>query len=52
MESRAVRHCRRAGVHALTILTCIRFHAASEETTAEQREKSFTDMMELALGLA
>lgn len=42
----------RAGVNALTILTVSDSMLHSEETTAEQREKSFTQMVEIALGLA
>ena len=53
MESYALyATAARAGVHALTILTVSDSMLHPEETTAEQREKSFTDMMELALGLA
>ena len=37
---------------ALTILTISDSFIVSEETTAEQREKSFTDMMKIALEIA
>lgn len=42
----------RAGVNALTILTVSDSIAQKEETTAEQREKGFKDMMKIALELA
>lgn len=42
----------RAGVNALTILTVSDSIAHKEETTAEQREKGFKDMMKIALELA
>lgn len=42
----------RAGVNALTILTVSDSMLHSEETTPEQRERSFTQMMKLALSLA
>lgn len=41
-----------AGVNALTILTVSDSVATREETTAEEREKGFTRMMEIALELA
>ncbi|MBC7087786.1 MAG: purine-nucleoside phosphorylase [Tissierellales bacterium] len=41
-----------AGVNALTILTVSDSIVKKEETTAEEREKSFTKMMEIALELA
>ena len=53
MESYAL-YCNAAyaGVNALTILTVSDSIANKEETTAEEREKSFTSMMEIALELA
>lgn len=42
----------KAGVNALTILTVSDSIATREETTAEEREKGFTRMMEIALELA
>jgi purine-nucleoside phosphorylase len=42
----------RAGVNALTILTVSDSIARSEETTPEQREQGFKDMMKIALELA
>ena len=42
----------RAGVNALCILTVSDSIVNKEETTAEEREKSFTRMMEIALELA
>lgn len=42
----------RAGVHALTILTVSDHMAGGPETTPEERQKSFTKMMEIALALA
>ncbi len=41
-----------AGVNALTILTVSDSIVNKEETTAEEREKAFTNMMKIALGLA
>lgn len=41
-----------AGVNALTILTVSDSLVTREETTSEEREKSFTKMMEIALELA
>ncbi|MFO7886878.1 MAG: purine-nucleoside phosphorylase [Eubacteriales bacterium] len=41
-----------AGVNALTILTVSDSIAKGEETTPEERQKSFTKMMEIALELA
>ncbi len=40
-----------AGVNALTILTVSDSIVNKEETTAEEREKAFTNMMKIALGL-
>ncbi|SFL96995.1 purine-nucleoside phosphorylase [Halanaerobium salsuginis] len=40
------------GVDALTILTVSDSIVTGEETTAQEREKTFTDMMEIALALA
>ena len=53
MESYAL-YCNAAyaGVNALTILTVSDSIVNKEETTAEEREKSFTTMMEIALELA
>ena len=42
----------RAGVNALTILTVSDSLVNNEETTPEQREKGFSDMMKIALELA
>lgn len=42
----------KAGVNALSILTVSDSLASREETTSEEREKSFTNMMEIALELA
>lgn len=42
----------RAGVNALTILTVSDSLVNNEETTPEQREKGFSDMMRIALELA
>lgn len=53
MESYALYcNANRAGVNALTILTVSDSIANHTETTAEQREKGFKDMMKIALGLA
>jgi len=41
-----------AGVNALTILTVSDSIAKGEETSPEERQKSFTKMMEIALELA
>ena len=41
-----------AGVDALAILTVSDSIVNKEETTPEEREKSFTQMMEIALELA
>ena len=41
-----------AGANALCILTISDGDEASADTTAEEREKTFTDMMEVALSLA
>lgn len=53
MESYAL-YCNaaRAGVNALTILTVSDSIANKTETTPEQREKGFKDMMKIALELA
>lgn len=53
MESYAL-YCNaaRAGVNALTILTVSDSIVNHSETTAEQREKGFKDMMKIALELA
>ena len=53
MESFAL-YCNAAygGANALTILTVSDSLANHEETTAEEREKAFTNMMKIALGLA
>lgn len=53
MESYAL-YCNasRAGVNALTILTVSDSIVNSTETTAEQREKGFKDMMKIALEIA
>ena len=53
MESYAL-YCNAAyaGVNALTILTVSDSIVNKEETTAKEREKSFTTMMEIALELA
>ncbi|MDD4780125.1 MAG: purine-nucleoside phosphorylase [Tissierellia bacterium] len=45
-------NANRAGVNALTILTVSDSIVNHTETTAEQREKSFKDMMKIALELA
>lgn len=45
-------NAQRAGVNALAILTISDSLVTGEKTTAEEREKSFTDMMEIALNLA
>ena len=41
-----------AGVNALAILTISNSIVTGEETTAEERQTSFTQMMEVALSLA
>lgn len=53
MESYAL-YCNAAagGVNALTILTVSDSIVNQQETTAEEREKAFTNMMKIALGLA
>lgn len=53
MESYAL-YCNaaRAGVNALTILTVSDSMLHTQETTPQQREQSFTQMMEIALALA
>ena len=53
MESYALYcNANRAGVNALTVLTVSDSIAHKTETTPEQREKGFTDMMKIALELA
>lgn len=53
MESYALYcNANRAGVNALTILTVSDSIANHTETTPEQREKGFKDMMKIALELA
>ena len=53
MESYALyANAAYAGVNALTILTVSDSIVNKEETTPEEREKSFTQMMEIALELA
>ena len=42
----------RAGKEALTILTISDHLVTGEETTAEERERTFTKMMELALEIS
>ncbi len=53
MESYAL-YCNaaKAGVNALTILTVSDSIVTGEKTVPEEREKGFTDMMEIALNLA
>lgn len=53
MESYAL-YCNAAvaGVNALTILTVSDSIVNHQETTSEEREKGFTNMMKIALGLA
>lgn len=53
MESYAL-YCNaaKAGANALTILTVSDSLATSDKTTPEEREKGFTNMMEIALELA
>ncbi len=45
-------NANRAGVNALAILTVSDSLVTGEKTTAQEREKTFTDMMEIALNLA
>ncbi|NMM64680.1 purine-nucleoside phosphorylase [Clostridium sp. P21] len=53
METAALyMNAARAGVNALTILTVSDSLVTHEETTSEEREKTFTKMMEIALDLA
>lgn len=53
MESAALyMNAARAGVNALTILTVSDSLVTHETTTAEERQTSFTQMMEIALELA
>lgn len=50
MEAAALyTEAQMAGVKALTILTVSDSLVTSEETTAEERQKTFTDMMKIAL---
>jgi purine-nucleoside phosphorylase len=53
MEAAALyMNAAKAGANALCILTVSDSLVSHEETTAQEREKTFTDMMELALELA
>ena len=53
MEAAALyMNAARAGVNALTILTISDCPAKGEFTTAEERQETFTKMMEIALELA
>jgi purine-nucleoside phosphorylase len=53
MEAAALyMNAAKAGVNALCILTVSDSLVSHEETTSEEREKSFTQMMEIALELA
>jgi purine-nucleoside phosphorylase len=53
MEAAALyMNAARAGVNALCILTISDSLVSGEETTSEERQKSFTDMMEIGLELA
>ena len=53
MESAALyMNAARAGKEALTILTISDHLVTGEETTAEERERTFTKMMELALEIS
>ena len=53
MESYALfANAAYAGKKALTLLTVSDSLVTSEETTAEEREKTFTVMMEVALEIA
>lgn len=53
MEAAALyMNAARLGVNALTILTVSDSLVSHEVTTSEEREKTFTDMMEIALELA
>lgn len=53
MEAAALyMNAAKAGVNALCILTVSDSLASHEETTSEEREKSFTQMIEIALELA
>lgn len=52
MEAAALyMNAARAGKRALTICTISDVPSRGEATTAEQRQRSFTDMMEVALGV-
>jgi len=53
MEAAALyMNAARAGVNALCILTISDSLVSGQETTSEERQKSFTDMMEIGLELA
>lgn len=53
METAALyMNCAKNNANGLSILTVSDHIIKAEETTAEQREKSFTSMMEIALNLA
>ena len=53
MEAAALyMNAARLGKHALAICTISNHLLTGEETTAEERQSSFTQMMELALGTA
>ena len=53
METAALyMNAARAGKKALSILTISDLLAGGEETTSEQRETAFTDMMRVALEIA
>ena len=53
MEAAALyMNAARAGANALCILTVSDSLVTHEETTSEEREKSFTQMVEIALELA
>ncbi len=53
MEAAALyMNAARLGAHALTLLTVSDSLVTHEVTTSEEREKTFTDMMEIALELA
>ena len=53
MEAAALyMNAARAGVNALCILTVSDSLVSHEETTAEERQTTFTNMMEIALEMA
>jgi purine-nucleoside phosphorylase len=53
MEAAALyMNAARAGANALCILTVSDSLVSHEETTAEERQNSFTQMMEIALAIA